>query len=276
MILPQPSASFQWLRAGAGDALVCPELLRSARHVFTTRPWPLGSVAPGVREQAWTDVAQALDVAPHRLLRLRQVHGAEVVVQKAGHEFDERTEADIVVTDDPGIALAVRTADCVPLLVADARSGPVAAAHAGWRGLVLRVPSVTVAALGREFGSRPADLVAAIGPSIGPCCYEIGNDVRSQFKAAGFPPSELTRWFGAEPKASPANPSFAGLSTDRRPGHLFLDIWSVARDQLVAAGVPPHQIHVAELCTASHPTAFCSYRRDGSRAGRLAAAIRKT
>ena len=275
MILPGPVTSFEWLTTPAGDALVCPAFLESARHVFTTRPWPLGSVSPAARDQAWADVALALDVPPGRLLRVRQVHGAAVVVRKAGGAFDQSAEADIIVTDQPDVALAVRTADCVPLLVADARTGSVAAAHAGWRGLALRVPSVTVAALGREFGSRPTDLVAAIGPSIGPCCYEIGEDVRRQFVAAGFTPSDLSRWFGAEPKPSPVNPSFGGLSTNRRPGHSFLDIWSVARDQLVAAGVPSHQIHVAELCTASNPAAFCSYRRDGSAAGRLAAAIRK-
>jgi len=267
--------SFEMLKAPAGDALVCPALAGCAKHLFTTRHWPLGIGAPEAREQAWTAVAQALDVPTDRLLRIRQVHGAEVLVRRAGRPVDGSAEADIVVTDDPDVALTVRTADCVPLLLADARTGSVAAAHAGWRGLLLRVPAVTVGALAREFGSRPDDLVAAIGPSIGPCCYEIGEDVRGQFAAAGFTPSDVSRWFGAEPRPTSANPSFAGLSAHRRPGHSFLDIWSVARDQLVSVGVPSQQIHVAELCTASHPSLFCSYRRDGSGAGRLAAAIRR-
>jgi YfiH family protein len=186
----------------------------------------------------------------------------------------DSADADVIVTDDPWAAVAVRTADCVPLLLSDARTGMVAAAHAGWKGLVLRVPAVTVQTLCDQFGSRPSDLVAAIGPSIGACCYEIGGEVREQFGAARFSGAELSRWFSAEPRRLPLNPAFTNSLTGRR-GHWFLDIWAVARDQLIAEGVSPDRIHVAELCTASHATAFCSYRRDGSRAGRLAAAIRR-
>jgi polyphenol oxidase len=259
----------------AGDALVCSPLARSARHLFTTRPWRLGSAPGSEREDAWVDVARALDVSPDRLRRVRQVHGADVVVEKAGRPPCGRGEADIIATDDDGMGLAIRTADCVPLLIADQRTGAVAAAHAGWRGLVMRVPSITVDVLASEFGARASDLVAAIGPSIGPCCYEIGDDVREQFGSAGFAASDLTRWFTEVPCRLSANPPLPGLSPEPRPGRMFLDIWSGARDQLMASGVPPGQIHVAELCTASHPAAFCSYRRDGSLAGRLAAAIRK-
>lgn len=274
MILPEPNKSFQWTETAAGVALVCPALARFAKHLFTTRAWRLGSVDPAFRHETWGDVARALDLDSDRLCRVRQVHGAGVAVVRPGQPLPG-ADADVIMTDDPAVGLAVRTADCVPLLLADTRTGAVASMHAGWRGLALRVPSVTVQALAREFGSRPSDLIVAIGPSIGSCCYEIGGDVRERFDLAGFSRAELSRWFVSEPSPSPRNPSYAGSSTGLGPGHWFLDIWAVARDQLVAEGIPAHQVHSAGLCTASHAGTFCSYRRDGSGAGRLAAAIRK-
>jgi YfiH family protein len=162
------------------------------------------------------------------------------------------------VTDDPSVALAVQTADCVPLLIADRRTGSIAAAHAGWRGLAAHVPRVAVEALGRAFDSHPGDLVAAIGPSISAPRYEVGADVRIRFEQAGYSSGQLARWF------SPAE----------RPGHWFFDAWCAAYDQLAEAGLAAPQVHVAALCTASHPDVFCSYRRDGKGAGRIAGAIR--
>ena len=183
-------------------------------------------------------------------------------------------DADILMTDHTGVAAAVQTADCVPLLLADTRTGAVAAAHAGWRGLAERVPLAVVQAMEAEFGSRASKLIAAVGPSIGPCCYEIGGDLRHRF-AAAFTNWEMARWFSLEPRPSAANRSLAALSDRARDGHGFLDLWTAARDQLRAAGVREDRIFVAELCTASHPPTFCSSRRDGPQAGRMAAAIRK-
>jgi YfiH family protein len=139
-----------------------------AGHLFTTREWPLGSRAEASDED-WQAVAASLRADLDHLVRLHQVHGASVVVRRAGARSAPpagRPDADIVVSDDPSLVLAVQTADCVPLLIADRATGAVAAAHAGWRGLAAGVPGVTVAALAREFGSRPADLVAVVGPSI--------------------------------------------------------------------------------------------------------------
>ena len=131
----------------------------------------------------------AVDVDSRHLARVRQIHGARAVVAQPG----ARPDADIVVSRDAGLALAIQSADCVPLLIADARTGAVAAAHAGWRGLAARVPAIAVQTLASEFGSRPADLVAAAGPSIGACCYEVGGDVRARFEAEGFGREELGR-----------------------------------------------------------------------------------
>ncbi len=126
----------------------------------------------------------------------------------------------------------------------------------------------------QQFGTRPADLIVAIGPSIGACCYEVGVDVREALRAAGFGDGELARWFFDAPQPTAVNPSMSSVSSARRPNHWFFDGWAAARHQLERAGVPPDRIHVASLCTGSHPDLFCSYRRDGKPAGRMAGAIR--
>ena len=270
--LPQPNDSFRWAQEAPGPALVCRLLEPLADHVITTRFWALGAGENGDADHAWAEVAAALD-AP--LVRVHQVHGANFLVRRPGDAPPTtRADADIIVSNDPAVAIAIQTADCVPILIADRRTGAVAAAHAGWRGLAAGVPRVTVEALAREFGSRPGDLVAAAGPSIGACCYEVGPEVRQRFEEAGWPASTTSRWFFARAQPTTSNPSMAGLRTEPRPGHWYFDSGRAASDQLEAAGVAPDQILVAELCTASHPVALCSYRRDGAGTGRIAAAIR--
>jgi hypothetical protein len=222
-------------------------------------------------ERAWVEVEGAMGVP---LVRVNQVHGAEILVRRLGHRDTARLPtADVIVSDDPGIAVAIQTADCVPILIADRRTGAVAAAHAGWRGLAAGVPRVTVEALSREFGSRPVDLIAAAGPSIGACCYEVGPEVRARFEQAGWPAPSLARWFFTEARPTAANPSMPRLHAPR-PGHLFFDCARAARDQLEAAGLLSEQVFTPDLCTASHAEALCSYRRDGTSAGRMAAVIR--
>jgi copper oxidase (laccase) domain-containing protein len=110
--------------------------------------------------------------------------------------------------------------------------------------------------MAREFGSRPQDLVVAHGPSIGACCYVVGQELREEFQRAGFG-TEVERWFAADDD-----------------GQIRLDLWMANREQLAAAGVPPSQVHQSGLCTASHPGLFASYRRDGAGTGRIAAVIR--
>jgi hypothetical protein len=282
-MLPQPLDGFRWVRAPGGTGLLCRSLARVASHIFTTREWPLGSTKAATPDDShWADVAHAMNVEPPGLIRVRQVHGAAVFVRRSGDSMAGlktgapavETEADIVVSDNLALALAVQTADCVPLLVADRRTGAVAAAHAGWRGTAARVAIAATGALAREFGSRPADLVAAVGPSIGACCYEVGDEVRERFEREGFLAEELTRWFLRHTRQTPRNPSMPGVSAVARAGHWYFDLWRATREQLEAAGVPAGQIHLAGLCTASHRAALCSYRRDGSGAGRLAAVIR--
>jgi YfiH family protein len=146
----------------------------------------------------------------------------------------------------------VRVADCAPILIADARRAVVAAVHAGWRGTAAGVAGAAVTALEREFGCAARNLIAAIGPLIRVCCYEVGLSTRQAFTQR-----EADRWF------SPG-----------RGDRLQLDVAAACRDQLEAAGVPRDQIHDSGLCTACHLDTFFSYRKEGSGAGRLFAGIR--
>jgi len=257
----QPNDGFEWVQAAGGPALVCVPLRPFADHLFTTRDWALGSPAGGA-DAHWQPVAAALGVDAAHLVRLHQVHGASVIVRRAGDglPLQPRPDADIVVSDDASLALAIQTADCVPLLIADRATGVVAAAHAGWRGLAAGVPAVTVVALAHEFGSAPANLIAAVGPSISAERYEVGEDVPARFLDSGWPATSIERWFPAA----------------TRPGHWLFDGWKSVRDQLLSAGVPDASIHSAAFCTSANPDLFCSYRRDGKGAGRIAAAIRRT
>jgi YfiH family protein len=275
MKLPQPGDAFEWTDEFGRAALVCRPLAPFAHHIFTSRLWPLATPAGADAAETWNGIAHAIGADGSRLLRARQVHGAAVVAHREGEAIGRPTDADILVTNDPQVAAAIQTADCVPVLIADTRTGAVAAAHAGWRGLAQRVPLAAVEAMVNEFGTRESKLIAAVGPSIGPCCYEVGGEVRDRFAAAGFDDWEMSRWFMREAQSSPTNPPMSGLHPHAREGHWFFDPWAAARDQLRAAGVREDRIFVAELCTASHPDTLCSYRRDGSSAGRMAAAIRK-
>ena len=272
MALPPLPAFFAWRGTVGGPALVSSVLEPIAAHLFTTRNWRLGLATTDRHDvDAWAAVAAAAGVSAADLVRADQVHGNTVFMAARGAT---RAAADIILNADPSIAIAIQTADCVPLLLADRATGAVAAAHAGWRGMAARVPETAVAALASEFGARPADVVAVIGPSIGACCYEVGVDVREAFSRAGFSASQLERWFSVHPKVSDTNPSMEGLRTPVRPGHWFFDGWTSVHEQLEEAGLRPDHIVPSDLCTASHRSAFCSYRRDGAPAGRMAAVIR--
>ena len=256
--------TFAWKETAGGRALVCVPLEPYASHLFTTRRWQLGKAGDTDRASAWSELARAMAVDAGHLVRAHQVHGATMITRREGDPLpadgEALPDADILISDDPALALAIQTADCVPLLIADRLTGAVAAAHAGWRGLAAGVPGLTVAALGRAFGCAPASLVAAIGPSISAERYEVGDEVRARFREGGFSEAAIARWF----------------LTGARQDHWQFDGWRAAQDQLEAAGLASEHIHVAALCTAEDADLFCSYRRDGKAAGRIAAAIRRS
>jgi YfiH family protein len=236
-----------------GAVLQCGPLAAAADHFFTVRDLTLRD-----RPDQWEAVASAAGVPSGDLLLIRQVHEAGVALAPPSRPRPWPTpEADAIVSDDPRAAIAVRVADCVPILLAEETGRVVAAVHAGWRGIAARALMSAIAALRERFGVRPARLIAAIGPSIGPCCYEVGESTRGAFAAAGHHAILLERWFAPRPA-----------------GTFHLDLWRATRDQLEGAGVPAARIHLAGLCTKTYAATFHSYRVDGPQAGRMAAVIR--
>jgi YfiH family protein len=263
MTLPAVPNPFYWTETPVGAVLKCRPLEAVAPHLFTTRTVGLASA------DDWRRVAGLLDAAD--TVTLNQVHGRGVVVVRAEAPPPRRPDADALVADDPRLAVAVRAADCAPLLFADRKTGAVAAVHAGWRGTAAGAAGAALEALGREFGSRPADIIVAIGPSIGACCYEVGSDLVDAFAAAGHARHLVDRWFSIGDRGSRIG--------DRAPGNrerrqLRLDVAAANRDQLVLAGVPEENIHDCGLCTAMHLDVLTSFRAEKEKAGRIAAVIR--
>jgi polyphenol oxidase len=254
MTLPAVPDSFYWTRQSWGSALRCRPLDVVAPHLFTTRQLALSSPAD------WEHVAAAVQAS--RVATLTQVHGREVVVIREGEEGWQqdagRPQADILVSNDSETALAVRAADCVPLLLADPETRAVAAVHAGWRGTAAGAATAAVEALAREFSARPRDLIAAIGPSIGACCYEVGPELIDAFLAAGHTRRDVDRWF--------MTPAYAAKPR--------LDTWAANREQLMMAGVMEQNIHISGLCTATNVDLFPSYRVEKENTGRLVGVIR--
>lgn len=218
-------------------------------HLFTTRHFPGVSrptqpCPPFGADAELLLAAQGLGGEP---AFARQVHGAEVVdVERgglAGH-------ADALATSRPGLPLCISTADCLPIVLYDPRAGRLAGVHAGWRGTV---QSVTAAAVRRlvDMGSAAADLVVAIGPSIGPCCYEVDAPVLERLEPAF--PALWKRWV-----------------TPKGPDKWMLDLWRANIDQMAAVGVRRERIDLLGLCTGCRPDLLFSHRRERG-AGRLVA-----
>jgi YfiH family protein len=241
---------FEWREGPAGPVLVCSALLPWADHAFTSRAL---NFRDGQASDDYARLARVFTFEAGSIVRVRQVHGRVVQVIRPGAAIPQAPEADALVSTDPGRALSVRIADCVPILMADRHRRVVAAVHAGWRGTAAGISGAAVAAC-EALGASSADLVAAIGPSIGPCCYQVDDRVRDRFAAEH---RAAERWFAPD-----------------GPGRWRLDLWRANVDQLIEAGVPQPAVHVAALCTADHPEVCFSYRREGERTGRMVAAIR--
>lgn len=233
-------------------------------HAFSTRradgghDFDLGGADPvddAVRTRR-RRLSAVAEVAPASPLILCQVHEATVV--RAADASDGAT-ADGAVwarADGPSQAPSVRTADCVPILIVDRLGAAAAAVHAGWRGTARGIAARAVEALA-ECGARPADLIAALGPAILPCCYEVEAEVHEEVaRACG----------GGQGLAGLGRPS-------GRPGRVRLDLHAANRLQLLGAGLGPDEIHAAPWCTHCHEEQFFSFRRDGRAAGRQMALV---
>ncbi len=202
----------------------------------------------------------ALGVDPAGVVCAQQVHGVEVArVGRAegGRGYADRATAvvgaDALIADEPGVYLWLTFADCVPVLLYDPVRRAVGLAHAGWRGTVGHIAARTAEAMAREFGTRPADLIAGVGPAIGPCCYQVGPEVAEAVRAAFPDAPDLLR------------PDDAGRER--------LDLPLANARLLARAGVPPERIELAGYCTACRTDLFYSHRAEQGRTGRMAAVI---
>jgi len=244
---PDVTVGFDWCETDVGPLLQGRSLAGIAPHGFTTRARQFRAESEA---DDYADLARALGSPDTPVTRVAQVHGRAVHVVRSVHIATTPAEADAIVALVPGCVVAVRTADCVPILLADQGGAAVAAIHAGWRGACGGVVRATVDAMVRE-GVDAGTLVAAIGP----CCYQVDDRVRDSFLQVQ---REASSWFVPD-----------------GPGHWRLDLWRSTRDQLVAAGVDPARIAVSGLCTGHDLQRWFSYRREGAGTGRLVAAIRR-
>jgi YfiH family protein len=195
-------------------------------------------------------MADTLGWEPGRIVSARQVHDRVVaVVGRKDASEQELAGVDCLVTREPGTLLLLKFADCVPVVIWDPVRQVVALVHAGWRGTVIKAPAAAVEAMAANFGSNPADLVAGIGPSIGPCCYEVGDEVVAAVDEA-FGDSDVVI---------------------REPGKKArLDLWEANAQTLRGTGISSNRIEVAGICTRCRNDLFFSHRAEGSPAGRFA------
>jgi polyphenol oxidase len=215
-----------------------------------------------------------------RIATLKQIH-SDVVHAVGGDALPMGAEAhqgDALITNVRGVLLTVQTADCIPILLADTKNKAVAAVHSGWRGTAQRISEKTLGRMRMEYGTRPEHVIAAIGPGIGACCYEVGHEVAKEF-AAQFPNAK--DWFEGPFDAltdSDADPNWLPWLTMRPPGHappspsVKLDLTAANKAILHAAGVPTKNIATTSLCTGCRPGLFFSYRKEKI-TGRMMAAI---
>ncbi len=261
--------------ASNGDvALVVPHADRfNAFMAFSLRkggrsPGPLGPLnfslkqgdSPENVRHNFSVLGRRLNIDPARIATCRQVHGDTIRVVDLLPE--SAPQADAILATRPGIFPAVKTADCLPILLLDPAHGVSAAVHAGWRGSVLRITRKVVQFMESRFRTDPSDLVAALGPAIGPCCYEVDETVLAPFRMS-VPAAD--RFITVVRAYDPAAMSHV---ESRR-----LDLVGVNRFELTDCGVQEERIYSTNLCTACHPELFFSHRRDGIRAGRHIAVV---
>jgi YfiH family protein len=226
---------------------------------------------------AFLKALEALDGErrPRPLITLRQIHSDLIHCVRALPESP--LAGDGLVTDRPGLLLAVQTADCLPVVLIDSRRHAVGVFHAGWRGTVKRIVEKGVGEMRRWFGTSPRDVRAAIGPGIHGCCYQVGEEVRACFESQFAYAAEL---FHETKESDVIRDKYPLLFlTARAPGHselpvgIFLDLVAANRRQLVDAGVPVRNIEASPLCTACRPDLLFSHRAERGITGRMMAVV---
>ena len=217
-------------------------------HAVTTRQGP--DVKLMAADPAAGARAMAGKLALDGVAWCRQVHGCQIL---AAYEPGCAGECDGLVTGVSSLGLMICGADCPLILAYDQVSGAIGVAHASWRGTVGRIASNLVLSLAGRFRARPEDVIACIGPSAGPCCYEVGQDVREA--ARGGIGRHADRFF------------------EQRDAKTYFDLWAANTDELLRAGVLPSNVHVAGQCTICNNDVFPSRRAEGESAGRFAAVL---
>lgn len=215
--------------------------------------------------QSWPDWGEDW---PHRVYELDELgYPAGTRLQWT---FKPRTQGDALITRQRGVALAMSTADCVPLLFYDPVSEAIGIAHAGWRGTARGIAAATVAALSEQFGARPADIRVGVGPSIGPCCYEVSAEVHELFlgqRSFAEMPTE-TRY-----RALVANSAVFETIHQSSRTSLRLNLWETNRNQLLLSGLSPEHIELPDICTGCATERFFSHRVEEGRTGRFPAIL---
>ncbi len=216
--------------------------------------------------------------ADMKLVMLKQIHSSSVLTV-GEHDLSggDPCQGDGLMTNQPGILLAIQTADCIPVLVADVKKKAIAAFHAGWRGTVKRIVESGIGKMRVAFRSRPEDLIAAIGPGIAPCCYAVGEEVRTEFNSQFGYAANL---FHEVSDSDPIREKYPMLFlTARAPGHgnigpsLHLDLMEANRRQLLDAGLRTDAITVIGDCTRCQNNRYFSYRAEQGFTGRMLSVI---
>jgi YfiH family protein len=209
------------------------------------------------------------------IVTLRQIHSD--LIHRVDSVPEHALTGDGLVSNTPGLLLAVQTADCLPVLLVDPKKRAVGAFHAGWRGTVKRIVEKGVGTMQRLFGTRPGDVLAAIGPGVHVCCYEVGEELRSRFQSQFAYAAEL---FQEVKDSDPVREKYPLLFlTARAPGHselpgkIFLDLVEANRRQLLDAGVAASNITASPLCTSCRTDLLFSYRKESGVTGRLLGAV---
>ena len=236
--------------------LTIPALDKTGRviHAFTTRQNGLGGRNNGVRPpDDWNPVAESFGIDPDRLVTVNQVHGDRIVkVDDHNYKGIKTAQADAMITNISGFAIGVETADCVPLLLVDTETPAVGAIHAGWRSTAKKIVEKAVKKMQDEFGSDPYRMIAAIGPAIGPECYEVDEPVMEPVREAF--------------------PFWMNVASSRGSNKWSLDLVRLNRMVLVQVGLDEKSIHSVGMCTSCRKDLFYSFRAEG-RTGRMLSAI---
>jgi polyphenol oxidase len=255
-------------------------------HAFSTRPGGISTLADEkVLNLGFTDWDSRENVQENRhrlqiaadapdlpLVTLKQFHSD--VIQVFDDPPADACRGDASTTNRPNLLLAIQTADCVPVLLVDPKKRAIAAIHAGWRGTLARIAAKTTGKMQMHFGTKPSDLLAAVGPAIGPCCYEVGTEVATQFLSQFADAPDYFDEFRTGDEPNPIQ-----WLNMMPPGHqpppkgVLLDLRKANRSQLLAAGLRAQNIFVSDLCTACCSDLLFSYRKEGPNSGRLMSLI---